>query len=142
MPNQVNQIHQTTVTVSELRQKVSDAHNGDLDHKDWIKHISAAISDDSYTAKLFGNALNFEKKLKGSYQILYVELCATFETYYDVDLGDCTMTNESWSEALFKVLTNKNYLSNFVLEFKNYASDLEYDPKEFCSDIIDAVAAH
>ena len=40
--------------------------------------------------------------------------------YYEVDLNNCTMTNEQWITEVVEALTDKDYLNNFNTELELY----------------------
>ena len=47
-------------------------------------------------------------------------LTADLMRYYEVDLKNCTMTNEQWITEIVEALTNKEYLNEFNTELELY----------------------
>lgn len=47
--------------------------------------------------------------------------------FYELDLGNCTMTNESWLEELAKACTTHrhSYYNNFLIEYSQYLKERE-----------------
>jgi hypothetical protein len=48
------------------------------------------------------------------------DLTADLMRYYEVDLNNCTMTNEQWITEVVEALTDKDYLNNFNKELELY----------------------
>lgn len=46
-----------------------------------------------------------------------------FETYFDVDLDNCTMTHEAWIRHLVEALTDDKYLEKMVVCFQEYEDE-------------------
>ena len=47
-------------------------------------------------------------------------LTADLMRYYEVDINNCTMTNEQWIAEVVEALTDKDYLNNFNTELELY----------------------
>ena len=46
-----------------------------------------------------------------------------FETYFDVDLDNCTMTHEAWIRHLVEALTDDKYLEKMMVDFQEYEDE-------------------
>lgn len=44
--------------------------------------------------------------------------------YYEVDLNNCTMTQEDWIEELAKAMTDSNYRKKFEQEYNEYLNTI------------------
>ena len=53
------------------------------------------------------------------------KLFQMFETYYDVDLDNCSMTHEDWITNIVDALTDDKYLEKMMVFFKEYAEERE-----------------
>jgi len=51
------------------------------------------------------------------------KLFSMFETYFDVDLDNCTMTHEAWIRHLVEALTDDKYLEKMVVCFQEYEDE-------------------
>jgi hypothetical protein len=47
-------------------------------------------------------------------------LTADLIRYYEIDINNCTMTNEQWISEIVEALTNKEYLNEFNIELNLY----------------------
>tara|TARA_R110002167_G_scaffold274320_1_gene480408 strand:+ start:13 stop:189 length:177 start_codon:yes stop_codon:yes gene_type:complete len=47
-------------------------------------------------------------------------LTADLIRYYEIDLNNCTMTNEQWISEIVEAITNKEYLNEFNTELNLY----------------------
>lgn len=51
------------------------------------------------------------------------KLFSMFETYFDVDLGNCTMTHEDWIRHIVEALTDDKYLEKMMVSFQEYKDE-------------------
>ena len=62
----------------------------------------------------------FRKTLK-KYKIMeYTDVREKLIHYYELDRGNCYMSNEQWVEELAECMTSKDYLKKFLKEYKEY----------------------
>jgi|DEB0MinimDraft_6_1074348.scaffolds.fasta_scaffold15109_4 uncharacterized protein YsxB (DUF464 family) len=51
------------------------------------------------------------------------ELIETLTHFYEVDIDNCKMTNETWIEQLAEALTNPEYLNELMQDYNEYLND-------------------
>ena len=51
------------------------------------------------------------------------KLFEMFETYFDVDLDNCTMTHEDWIRHIVEALTDDKYLEKMMVCFQAYEDE-------------------
>ena len=51
------------------------------------------------------------------------KLFEMFETYFDVDLDNCTMTHEAWIRHIVEALTDDKYLEKMMVCFQAYEDE-------------------
>jgi len=51
------------------------------------------------------------------------KLFEMFETYFDVDLDNCTMTHEAWIRHIVEALTDDKYLEKMMVSFQEYEDE-------------------
>ena len=51
------------------------------------------------------------------------KLFSMFETYFDVDLDNCTMTHEAWIRHIVEALTDDKYLEKMMVSFQEYEDE-------------------
>jgi hypothetical protein len=51
------------------------------------------------------------------------KLFSMFETYFDVDLDNCTMTHEDWIRHIVEALTDDKYLEKMMVSFQEYKDE-------------------
>jgi hypothetical protein len=51
------------------------------------------------------------------------KLFEMFETYFDVDLDNCTMTHEDWIRHIVEALTDDKYLEKMMVSFQEYEDE-------------------
>jgi hypothetical protein len=51
------------------------------------------------------------------------KLFEMFETYFDVDLDNCTMTHEDWIRHIVEALTDNKYLEKMMVSFQEYEDE-------------------
>jgi hypothetical protein len=51
------------------------------------------------------------------------KLFEMFETYFDVDLDNCTMTHEDWIRHIVEALTDDKYLEKMMGSFQEYEDE-------------------
>jgi hypothetical protein len=51
------------------------------------------------------------------------KLFSMFETYFDVDLDNCTMTHEDWIRHIVEALTDDKYLEKMMVSFQEYEDE-------------------
>ncbi len=53
------------------------------------------------------------------------KIIAKMEHFYELDLDNCIMSHKQWIEELAKALTDPDYLSNFLKDYKGYLEERE-----------------
>ena len=51
------------------------------------------------------------------------KLFSMFETYFDVDLDNCTMTHEAWIRHIVLALSDDKYLEKMMVCFQAYEDE-------------------
>jgi hypothetical protein len=51
------------------------------------------------------------------------KLFSMFETYFDVDLDNCTMSHEAWIRHIVLALSDDKYLEKMMVSFQAYEDE-------------------
>jgi hypothetical protein len=54
----------------------------------------------------------------------YTDIREKLIHYYELDLGNCHMSNEQWIEELAECMTNKDYSKKFLKEYTEYINEI------------------
>lgn len=89
-----------------------------------IKHGDMALNGDTGDVIYIDEDcdLNFRNQTCEKLQLLSLKEMLSY--YYEIDIDNCTMTNEMWIAELTKALVRpKEYLSYFIDEFDQYNNE-------------------
>tara|TARA_B110000977_G_C10911703_1_gene429536 strand:+ start:511 stop:900 length:390 start_codon:yes stop_codon:yes gene_type:complete len=122
--------------MKELQELRNFDVNTVLHTKDGRKIGNAIIvgKDDKYNIIKtdYGNECKFtngeiEECFYIGYSDLTDEVIQLMTHMFELDIDNCTMTHSQWIAEVAEALTDKNYLSDLVKEYREYLSDREIE---------------